>query len=58
MVALDTDGDGELSAKEIENTGKALKTLDKGENDEAISANDCRVRTQPTDLYSRWLFPL
>jgi hypothetical protein len=29
MQALDADGDGELSAKEIENATAALKTLDK-----------------------------
>ncbi len=29
LQALDTDGDGELSAKEIENATTALKTLDK-----------------------------
>jgi Ca2+-binding EF-hand superfamily protein len=32
MRALDTDGDGELSAKEIENATASLKTLDKDKN--------------------------
>ncbi len=32
MQALDTDGDGELSAKEIENASTALKALDKDKN--------------------------
>ena len=32
MQALDADGDGELSAKEIENATVALKTLDKDKN--------------------------
>src|SRR5580700_174359 len=32
MQALDTDGDGELSAKEIENATASLKTLDKDKN--------------------------
>jgi hypothetical protein len=32
MRALDADGDGELSAKEIENATAALKTLDKDRN--------------------------
>jgi Ca2+-binding EF-hand superfamily protein len=32
MRALDADGDGELSAKEIENATAALKTLDKDKN--------------------------
>lgn len=32
MQALDADGDGELSAKEIENASAALKTLDKDKN--------------------------
>ena len=32
MQALDADGDGELSAKEIENATVALKTLDRDKN--------------------------
>jgi EF hand len=32
LQALDADGDGELSAKEIENATAALKTLDKDKN--------------------------
>ena len=32
MQALDVNGDGELSAKEIENATAALKTLDKDKN--------------------------
>jgi hypothetical protein len=32
MLALDTDGDGELSAREIENASVALKKLDKDKN--------------------------
>ncbi len=32
LLALDADGDGELSAKEIENATAALKTLDKDKN--------------------------
>jgi len=37
MQALDTDGDGELSAKEIENATAALKTLDKDNNGKLTS---------------------
>jgi len=32
MIALDTDSDGELSASEIENASKALRSLDKDGN--------------------------
>lgn len=42
-VALDTDGDGQLSAKEIENAVTALKTLDKNE-DGKLDADELRPR--------------
>ena len=32
IAALDTDGDGELSAKEIDNAATALRTLDKNKD--------------------------
>src|SRR3954453_17951117 len=32
LVALDADGDGELSAKEIDNAAAALRTLDKNKD--------------------------
>ena len=41
MIALDTDGDGELSAKEIENAPAALKTLDKDKNGK-LTENELR----------------
>lgn len=41
MIALDTDGDGELSAKEIENATAALKTLDKDKNGK-LTENELR----------------
>ena len=41
VQALDTDGDGELSAKEIENATAALKTLDK-DKDGKLSSEELR----------------
>jgi hypothetical protein len=41
VQALDTDGDGELSAKEIENATAALKTLDK-DKDGKLSTDELR----------------
>jgi hypothetical protein len=41
VQALDTDGDGELSAKEIENAAVALRTLDK-DKDGKLSAEEIR----------------
>jgi Ca2+-binding EF-hand superfamily protein len=41
MQALDTDGDGELSAKEIENASAALRTLDKDKNGK-LTADELR----------------
>jgi Ca2+-binding EF-hand superfamily protein len=41
MQALDADGDGELSAKEIENATAALKTLDK-DNDGKLTREELR----------------
>jgi Ca2+-binding EF-hand superfamily protein len=41
MVALDTDKDGEISAKEIENASKSLKTLDKN-GDGKLSPDELR----------------
>lgn len=41
MVALDTDKDGVISAKEIENAVAALKTLDKN-NDGKLTQNEIR----------------
>ena len=41
MLALDTDGDGELSAKEIENATASLKTLDKDKNGK-LTENELR----------------
>jgi Ca2+-binding EF-hand superfamily protein len=41
LQALDADGDGELSAKEIENATAALKTLDK-DNDGKLSREELR----------------
>jgi EF hand len=38
MRALDTDGDGELSAKEIENASVALKTLDRDKDGKLTAA--------------------
>lgn len=43
QTALDTDGDGQLSAKEIENAVAALKTLDKNE-DGKLSEDELRPR--------------
>jgi Ca2+-binding EF-hand superfamily protein len=41
MKALDADGDGEISAKEIENAAAALKTLDKND-DGKLTADELR----------------
>jgi hypothetical protein len=41
MQALDADGDGELSAQEIENATAALKTLDKDRNGK-VSSDELR----------------
>jgi Ca2+-binding EF-hand superfamily protein len=41
LQALDTDGDGELSAKEIQNATAALKALDK-DNDGKLSREELR----------------
>jgi len=41
MTALDTDGDGELSAKELENATASLKTLDKDKNGK-LTENELR----------------
>ena len=46
MMALDADGDGELSAKEIENAPARLKTLDK-DKDGKLSAEELRRPADP-----------
>lgn len=46
MVALDADKDGEISAAEIENAAKALKTLDKN-GDGKLSADELRPTGGP-----------
>ena len=46
MTALDTDGDGELSAKEIEAASVTLKTLDK-DKDGKLSAEELRPAGGP-----------
>ena len=38
VAALDADGDGEVSAKELENATAALKTLDKDKNGKLSAA--------------------
>jgi Ca2+-binding EF-hand superfamily protein len=47
MKALDTDGDGELSASEIENASKVLLTLDTN-GDGKLSADE--LRPNPADV--------
>lgn len=47
MKALDTDGDGELSASEIENASKVLLTLDTN-GDGKLSADE--LRPNPADM--------
>ena len=47
MRALDTDGDGELSLKEIENATAALKTLDKDKNGKLSSEELLPIRRRP-----------
>jgi EF hand len=46
MTALDTDGDGELSAKEIEDASAKLKTLDKDKNGK-LTAEELRPAGGP-----------